>query len=93
VRKIEQQMVKAVKAKEGLYKDNTSVMHNPSLNTSNIYLHGNHIATYYHVNGRLKVNIDTLKRWPTNTTKSRLRALGANLVSKRGKLYLDDKEV
>lgn len=52
----------------------------------NVWLHRNHIARIELVRDLavnkfmvhdLRVNQDTLARWPTRTTKSRLRALGA----------------
>jgi len=53
-----------------------------------VWLHRNHIAwvelvrdlagNKFMVHG-LRVNQDTLDRWPTRTTKSRLRALGAKV--------------
>jgi hypothetical protein len=100
MRKIEQQMNRAIVLCNDWYLDNTAVHYisakesgNPYGARAEIYLHGNHIASYWYEARALEVNEVTLKRYPTNTTKSRLRALGANLVSKRGKLYLDDKEV
>ena len=35
-------------------------------------------------------NTDTLRRYPTNTTKSRLRALGVNVTTRKGVTYLGD---
>jgi hypothetical protein len=32
----------------------------------------------------------TLSRWSTNTTKSRLRALGANVTTRKGVTYLNN---
>lgn len=89
--KIEQQMIDAVKNRKQWQLDNTQVI---SLYPSSVVLlHGNMIATWLHDDCRLVVNIDALKKWPTNTTKSRLRALGANVTTKRGVTYLDGKEV
>lgn len=57
----------------------------------NVWLHSNHIATVELVRSltdstenkfmvhALVVNKDTLADWPTRTTKSRLRALGATV--------------
>lgn len=56
-----------------------------------VYLHGNEIAIINVNNGALLVNTDTLKEYPSNTTISRLRALGANLTVSKGDVYLDDK--
>lgn len=57
-----------------------------------VQLHGHRIATV-NENGEVVVDTDTLKKWPTNTTKSRLRALGCNVYTKKGEIYLDDKKI
>jgi len=88
MRKIEQQMVNAVHARKGWSLDNTSVQTVGSI--SAVYLHGNHIADYSHELHKLTVNTNTLKRWSTPTTKSRLRALGANVATRKGVTYLDN---
>lgn len=110
MRKIESDMLTAIHAKKTFVKDNTSVHFvsaqesgNPYGSRSEIYLHGNHIANYWHgdvakgveLKGAdpLEVNIRTLKSWPTNTTKSRLRALGVNLTQKKGVLYIDGVQI
>jgi hypothetical protein len=105
MRKIEQQMIRALTLPLNWSKDNTEVYYisakesgNPHGARAEIYLHNNHIATYwyeYKALGKqaLEVNVETLKRYPTVTTKSRLRALGADLVSRKGKLFLNGKEV
>ena len=91
MRKIEKEMRAAIATARNWSKDNTLVS-NDGMNT-NVFLHGNHIASVRKADGVLVVNIDTLRRWPTMTTRSRLRALGAHLVSSKGKLYLDNVEV
>jgi hypothetical protein len=101
MRKIEQQMLNAIHTKTDKWvKDNTGVFYlsanetgNPFGARSEIYLHGNLIAEYWHdrahLNSAIEVDTSTLKRYPTNTTKSRLRALGANVTTKKGITYLD----
>lgn len=94
MRKIEKQMIDAVRSKrEKWVSGNTGVFletaGNPHGPRSEIYLHGNHIADYWHNSGELDVDVRTLARWPSNTTKSRLRALGANVTTKAHKTYLD----
>ncbi len=95
MRKIEQQMIAACVALQknpslsNWQKDNTGVSGSKGL--VNVYLHGNHIASF--VDGMLQVNLDTLRRWPSMTTRSRLRALGANLVSIKGTLHLNGKSI
>jgi len=72
MRKIEQEMIRAIQQRKAWKKDNTEVM--PFNNRIDVFLHGNHIA---HVqNGRVYANLATFYRWPTRTTCSRLRALG-----------------
>lgn len=90
MRKIERLMLGALSAKMDWKLGNTSVTKN-----GNVFLHGNHIANVIFENGKLKAatNIDTLKRWPSNTTKSRLRALGVSVCKKNGKVYINDRAI
>jgi hypothetical protein len=97
MRKIEQQMLNAINSKMDWCLDNTRVVYisptltNPFGARSDIYLHGNRVAEYWHDSATpLKVNTDTLRRWSTPTTKSRLRALGANVTTRKGVTYLND---
>ena len=87
MRKIEQAMVKAIHGVSFWKCGNTEV--HPS---GDVYLHGNHIASVVK-DGSIKVNEYTLARWPSNTTKSRLRALGVNVTTKNGIIYLDGKAI
>jgi len=94
MRKIEKQMIDAVKAKTTWHGSNTSVsMHVDARGflIPNIFLHGNHIASVE--NDVVRVNEYTLKHWPTLTTKSRLRALGVNVTTKAGVTYLNGKAI
>ena len=86
MRKIENAMIQAVYANES---------GNPHGSRSEIYLHDNLIAEYWHdqTAAPLEVNRATLARWPSNTTKSRLRALGANVRTVKGRTLLNDEEV
>lgn len=92
MRKIEQQMNRAISQKIDFFKDNTQVTYNLNSNCSIVSLHGNEIAVYWHGKG-LEVNEKTLSLWPTNTTKSRLRALGVNVTTKKGVTYLNGEVV
>jgi|TARA_B100000242_G_C42880134_1_gene408370 hypothetical protein len=70
MRKIESEMNAAIKSKINFSKANTSVSYDADNNESNVYLHGNHIATagsnFLHIfDGG----------WQSVTTKSRLNAL------------------
>lgn len=94
MRKIEERMLQAIKNKENWSSDSTGVFYNPIEDCSSVHLHYNHIADYWHsAKGMdlepLKVNSFTLALYPTTTTKSRLRALGANVTTKKGITYLN----
>jgi len=89
MRKIELQMVDAINSRREWRLNNTSVKPIDDINVA-VYLHGNHIADVNSRTGFVMVNGGTLSSWPTPTTKSRLRALGANVTTKRGVTYLDD---
>ena len=70
MRKIEQQMNAAISSNINWKSANTEVVYNQEDNTSDVFLHGNHIAT---------VGDDFLQifdgGWQSNTTKSRLNSL------------------
>jgi len=93
MRLIEQQMNNAITTKAAWFKDNTRVRYSASDNTSHVRLFGNHIAYYDHTNGTIVCNLRTLSEHPTNTTKSRLRALGVDVYTRKGITYVNDKEV
>ena len=97
MRKIEQQMNDAVKGMRRWVGSNTMVgcyrSNDGKTLCSEIYLHGNHIATFDHLTQNLKVNLYTLRKWPSMTTRSRLRALGADLVRIKGVLHLNGKSI
>lgn len=97
MRKIEKLMLLAVYKRWNFKLDNTKVEYLASPNDqggmSAIYLHDNLIAYYDHQSSALKVDLNTLRNWPSMTTRSRLRALGANLVSIKGTLHLDGKSI
>lgn len=96
MRKIEKMMLNAVLAKKDFTNSNTAVFFvsasesgNPNGSRSEVFLHGNHIADYWHESGSLEVNERTLAQWATVTTKSRLRALGANVTTRKGQTFLN----
>ena len=70
MRKIEQQMCKAIQWRDNWKKDNTQVMYSPSREVSCVYLHGNLIATI----DKYRVEVYDGNH-QTNTTKSRLNAI------------------
>lgn len=93
MRKIEKEMLVAIEQRKWFNKRNTCVDYvdagNPHGLRAEIYLHGNHIADYWYESKTLDVDVRTLLFWPTPTTKSRLRALGANVYTKNYQIYLD----
>ena len=88
MRVIEKKMLAAIMNMD--YFSNSNTMVKPYNGYSDIYLHGHHIAEYDNSTNKVNVNVDTLRNWPTVTTKSRLRALGVNVTTKKGVVYLDN---
>lgn len=78
MRKIEELMVKAVNEQRNFKRSNTEVKFKDGV--CHVKLFGN---TIYYQKGNVKLYHDA--GWPTMTTASRLRALGANILFKRGK--------
>lgn len=98
MRKIEQNMLKAIELGVNWKQDNTSVYLLPTSETGNphgsrseVYLHSHHLGDFWHNSGTFEVNERTVRDWPTRTTMSRLRALGINASIKQGRPYIDDK--
>lgn len=93
MRTIEQKMREAIEQKRDFKMSNTEVitrnLNGGSVLVSFVYLFGHEIACYYHHNGGLMVNTKTLRAWPSNTTISRLRALGADITVKAGAVFLN----
>jgi hypothetical protein len=99
MRKIEQQMIKAIRSGDNWKSGNTEVLHSIDNGVfyANIYLHGNHIATatprtwdrYPYANP----NRETFRNWPTTTTRSRLRALGVNASIKNYQACIDGQVI
>lgn len=87
MRKIEKEMCQAIGQKKSWKNSNTEVVYQPEVNDTmracieyaKVFLHGNHIGTFVYSLSRFDVNRETLAKWPTRTTKSRLRALGATI--------------
>jgi hypothetical protein len=88
MRKIEQAMNGAIALGINWASGNTMVTDSSREGGQDVLLHGNHIATVF-CDGSVMVNKETLKEYPTNTTKSRLRALGADVCTRKGITYLD----
>ena len=92
MRKVEQQMLDAVNNRRTWHGSNTSVSSIDDVNCA-VFLHGNHIADVNSETGFVMVNKYTLAKWPTPTTKSRLRALGAKVYTKNHTVYLDGQPI
>ena len=92
MRMIEKQMITAICARKSWQLGNTTVSNIDDVNSA-IYLHGNEIALVNQRSGLVMVNENTLKAYPTNTTKSRLRALGVDVATRKGIIYLYGKPV
>ena len=91
MRKIEQQMNRAVVNKNDWSNSNTFVDYNSNTNCSTVVLHRTAIAVYDHNTQALKLNTGG---WHSNTTKSRLNAIldqvmyGARVYQKAFDWYL-----
>ena len=72
MRKIEQQMNRAIANRADWSSSNTRVEFNDSTNCSSVFLHGHQIATVDHATNAVKVSSCG---WQTVTTKSRLNAI------------------
>lgn len=89
MRKIESNMLKAVHANANWAQANTRV--EQGVFGPDVYLHNNLIA-YSRPDG-FRVCVNTLCQYPTATTKSRLRALGFDVVQSRGVIYLNGEKL
>jgi len=89
MRVIEKKMVEAIQQGRNFTLDNTHVK--IDANTAHVFLHGNHIASVTH--GNVRVNVNTLRAYPTPTTKSRLRALGVDVYTKNFITYVNGEEI
>ena len=78
MRKIEQQMNRAIVNKNDWSNSNTQVNYNSNTDCSAVYLHGNQIATVDHNNQALKLSSCG---WQSVTTKSRLNAILQGLIA------------
>ena len=77
MRKIEQQMNRAIVNKNDWSNSNTFVSYNESTNCSTVVLHRTAIAVYDHNTNALKLNTGG---WYSVTTKSRLNAILQGII-------------
>ena len=95
MRKIEKEMNYAISQGRNWSSANTMVRVEPETRLRKVYLHGHHIADVdvcssgWGWSGHVKPNLETLADWPTNTTKSRLRALGVDVYTRNHTTYVD----
>ena len=78
MRKIEQQMNRAIVNKNDWSNSNTFVEYNSVTNCSTVVLHRTAIAVFDHNTNALKLNTGG---WHSNTTKSRLNAILQELIA------------
>ena len=88
MRKIEQQMNRAINRNQNFASGNTTVIYDAEENESKVYLHGHLIAVVDDF-GIAHTVESTLIAWPTRTTMSRLRALDVDVCTRKGDVYLD----
>jgi hypothetical protein len=92
MRKIEKEMLTAIKDGKTWHSGNTSVFTHGSLGwCASVYLHGNKIAETAACEAFPIVT--TFRQYPTRTTVSRLRALGINASIKNGAPMIDGEPV
>lgn len=80
MRKIEEQMLRAISKGINWQSGNTSTRMIDDVNIA-VYLFGNEIAIINTETGFTIPNVSTFYKWPTKTTKSRLKALGVDYKS------------
>ncbi len=90
MRKIEEKMLDAIENSRDWTSGNTEVISDGD-GLSWVYLHGNRIACSS--NGTVETDRQTLRTWPTRTTMSRLRALGVDVCTRKGDIYLNGEAV
>ena len=92
MRLIEKEMLAAIESARDWSKDNTRVDFVASTGGSDVFLHGHHIATV-DWRGGVIVMTSTLRKWPTRTTMSRLRALGVDVCTRKGQVLLHGEAI
>ena len=94
MRKLEEQMNQAIRGQRNWAGSNTTVFTTDNGLESTVYLHGNHIATYFHDTRELQLFDGG---WQTVTTKSRLNALldefavGHGVFQKNWEWFISDR--
>lgn len=83
MRKIEEEMLSAITSGLNWRKTNTEVHFNMDGHGFAVYLHHNLIARGVTENHSFQITCATLAGWDTQTTRSRLRALGVDVPQLR----------
>ena len=94
MRTIEKQMWQAIECQDRQWSTgNTAVEYRFNDDVSRVYLHGHHIADYDHGTEAVAPNLKTLRAWPTNVTRSRLRALGVDVKQVNGTQFINSEAI
>tara|TARA_R110000787_G_scaffold268829_1_gene375422 strand:+ start:356 stop:778 length:423 start_codon:yes stop_codon:yes gene_type:complete len=96
MRKIEEQMLEAIRDKKNWSSGNAAVtifsegeLSNLINYKAHVSLHGHTIAIVDYLNDNsVHIDLETLAEWPTRTTTSRLRALSCDVKTKGGITYV-----
>ena len=92
MRKIEEQMLEAIRHKENWSHANTAVSifsKGKITHEACVLLHGHIIAVVNYLNDNsVHINLETLADYPTRTTMSRLRALSCDVKTEGGITYV-----
>jgi hypothetical protein len=92
MRQVEKQMIAAINRNENWALANTKVTYLSEDDESRVYLHGHLIATVDDF-GIARPVLSTLIARPTRTTMSRLRALGVDVCTRKGDIYIDGEKL
>lgn len=101
MRVIERGMVNAIHEGKDFRRDNTVVVYDEVWSTGRVYLFGNEIVRFSHMEDPItrkkeilvQPNLETIRNWPTPTTLSRLRAMGVNVRKEQGVVYLNNRSI
>ena len=94
MRQIEKNMNHAIRSQKNWSGSNTTVFTTDDGLESTVFLHGNHIATFWHDTRQLQLKDGG---WQSNTTKSRLNALlsefkpGFGVFQKNWQWFVSDR--
>tara|TARA_R100001530_G_C4291535_1_gene148150 strand:+ start:151 stop:498 length:348 start_codon:yes stop_codon:yes gene_type:complete len=75
MRKIEKDLIQAIKNKKNWCKSNTHIVYTKEADRVEVYLHGNHIVNLWFTGSQVSIVYITDAGWESNTTKSRLNAI------------------